>query len=214
MRARTDLATRIHRLHEGQEGVTLVEMVIATAILSIVLLIFTSTLIALQRTTVRSAAFTQDNNQARLAIEELDREIRSGNLLYDPANETTPYYSLRVYTQANAPTRTPSPGYFCDQWRISSTNLQTRSWPPDESEDVTAWRTVATGIQNQVVSPNVQAFTLDPDVTKGGRVLNITLLVNTNYAQFPADTVRIQAAITGRDTSYGFPSNVCTPIPA
>ena len=47
---------------------------------------------------------------------QIDRQVRSGNVIADPANEGTalsgvePYYALRVYTQTD--------GVFqCVQWR-------------------------------------------------------------------------------------------------
>jgi prepilin-type N-terminal cleavage/methylation domain-containing protein len=208
------LSVLAERLRRRDDGVTLVELVVAMAILSIVMLVFTSTLGAIQSSSVREGQQSINNDQARLAIEQLDREIRSGNVLYNPASESPAYYSMRIYTQANATTRQPAPGYFCDQWRISGTQLQTRYWPPLQPEDVSNWRVVADGIVNTTVSPNVKAFELDPDSSKAGRVVNITLLINNNYSARPNQTVRIQEAITGRNTSYGFPQNVCTPIPA
>jgi prepilin-type N-terminal cleavage/methylation domain-containing protein len=203
-------------LRRGEEGFTLVELLIAMSILSIVMLVFTSSLGLIQSSTVREAQQTVNTDQARLAIEQLDREIRSGNVLYDPATSPADpaYYSMLIYTQANATTRQPAPGYFCDEWKISGNQLQTRSWPPLQPEDVSSWRVVADGIVNRTTTPNVKAFQLDSDADKGSRVINIKLLVNNDYTAQPGQTQRIQAAITGRNTSYGFPTNVCTPLPS
>jgi hypothetical protein len=44
--------------------------------------------------------------------------------------------------------------------------------------------------------------------------VNITLLVNNSYATRPNETVRIQSAITGRNTSFGFPTDVCSSTPS
>ena len=88
-------------------------------------------------------------DQARLGVQQLDRQIRSGNLIYNPAAENDsangiqPGLSLRVYTQSNSVQR-------CVQWRIYNKLLQTRSWTTTWQVDdiVTAWRTVADHIVN------------------------------------------------------------------
>lgn len=186
---------------------TLAELLITMMILGIALSIFLSVLASVQRGVVRQEQHSLRNDQARLAIEALDREIRSGNVLYDPASESSPYYSLRIYTQANAPTRGSA---MCVQWVLEGENLQTRRWVPYDPSTATVWRTVAEGIVNLTATPNVQLFTIDPDPYKGGRTVQVTLLVNDDYAQHPEQTTRLQAALTGRNTTYGYLQSACT----
>jgi type II secretory pathway pseudopilin PulG len=184
-------------------------------ILGLVAVVFGTTLASVQRAVSRTDTRTRNNTQARLAVEELDRETRSGNILYDPSASSDPYYRFKIYTQSNANTRTPSPGYVCRLWRITSDHeLQTRYWPPNQPEEASPWRTVATGVVNKVLSTPVHAFEIDPDPNKGGRTVNITFMMNDAYDTRPEETVRIQAALTGRNTSYGFPQTVCTAEPA
>ena len=71
---------------------------------------------------------------------------------------------------------------------------------------------VATGIQNRTLSSI--AFALDSDPLKGSRTLNVTLAVNNDYTHHQTQTEYIQAALTGRDTSYGYPANVCWATPS
>ena len=171
---------------------------------------------AFQRQSDRSA----NNDQARLAVEEIDREIRSGNVLYDPAlendpsNSIYPGMSLRVYTQTNASTRTP--GNQCVQWRVASGVLQKRSWSITWQVDgiVSAWRSIADHIVNQPTPPTpptTPLFRIDPDPAKGGRTIVVTLQENQNPVS--GRTVVIQEAVTGRNTEYGYPNNVCSTIP-
>lgn len=194
---------------------SLVELLVAMMILGIVAVVFATTLSSVQRVVSHTDSRTQNNTQARLAIEELDREIRSGNVLYDPGSGADAFYRFKIYTQSNAPTRDPSPGYVCRLWRITSTyDLQTRFWPPTQPEDATEWRTVATGVVNRALSPAVPAFALDPDPNKGGRTVNIVLMMNNDLANRPNETLKVQSALTGRNTSYGFPISVCNSEPA
>src|SRR5439155_24090766 len=108
-----------------EDGMTLVELLVAMFILGIVLLVFTTVLASVQTAVNRQDSLNQTLDQARLSVEELYRELRSGNVLYDPALENAPAgtpgriascsgclpgYTLRVYTQTNADTRAAS-GY-------------------------------------------------------------------------------------------------------
>jgi len=209
------MASRIRStVFSGERGLTLVEMMVTMMILGIALAIFLSVLFSVQRGVVVQEQRTARNDQARLAIQALDRELRSGNMLYDPASESVPYYSLRIYTQTNAPTRGTidnPPGTTCVQWLLEGEKLQTRLWVPYDPSTATSWRTVAEGIVNRTVTPNVPLFTVDPDPYKGGRTIQVTLLVNDDYANHPEQTIRLQAALTGRNTTYGYLQNACTP---
>jgi type II secretory pathway pseudopilin PulG len=206
---------------------TLVELVVAMSILGVVLLVFTSVLASVQRGVVRQDSLSQTLDSARLAIQQLDRELRSGNVLYDPALENAPVgtpgriasctgclpgYTLRVYTQTNADTRGPTP-YRCVLWKIEDRQLMTRWWPPLEPGEASGWRIVAAGIVNRDLSPATVAFVLDPDPLKGGRTLNVVYAANADLERHPTQTAKVQASLTGRNTSYGYPANVCQSTP-
>ena len=203
------------RLRHEEDGLTLTELMVATLILGLVSGVFLTTLTSVQRSVVENDIRTRSNTQARLALETLDHEVRSGNVLYDPATSSDPYFRFKIYTQANATTRQPSPGYTCRLWRITSTGqLQTRWWPPLRPDLASEWRTAATGVVNKLVTTPLNAFTLDPDPNKGGRTVNVVLLVNEDpQVDLTRGTVRIQSALTGRNTSYGFPTGVCATEP-
>jgi type II secretory pathway pseudopilin PulG len=203
----------LRRRLRGDEGLSLAEVMVTLSLLAVVSTIFLSLLSSVQRGVEKQADRSNDNDQARLAVEELDREIRSGNVLYDPAAEPapyTPYYSLRIYTQTNANTRVP--GNRCVQWRLDAGRLQRRDWSTiDPTGSVSSWRTVAESVVNQTVSPPVRAFQLDPDVNKGRRSLLVAVVVQTNAGS--GSPVRVEQSVTGRNTSYGYPAGVCNVIP-
>ena len=204
---------------------TLLELMMVLLILGIVLVILGTVMSGVQRAVGRQSDRSQSNDQARLAVQELDKEIRSGNVLYDPslagkawsddaANSIYPGMSLLVYTQTNAVTR--NPGNRCVQWRIAAGQLQRRDWTTTWQTDgiVSGWRLIADHIVNQPsppTPPSPPAFALDPDPNKGGRTIVVTFLVNQNAAS--GSNVKIQASISGRNTEYGYPSNVCSTLP-
>jgi len=213
-------------------------------ILGIVLMVFMSVFVSVEADVVRQDNLSRTLDQARLAIWQLDREIRSGNVVYDPASEnnglascqgTDPCvagYTLRIYTQSNADTRASTgvgAPQVCTLWKIdSSQTLWTRQWPPNDPTHATGWRVVATGIVNRSLSllhagdPAYTAFTLDTDPNKGyvttpsasSRTLNIVLYVNNDLTHHSDQTVKLQTSLTGRNTSYGYPANVCLAVPS
>jgi prepilin-type N-terminal cleavage/methylation domain-containing protein len=185
-------------------GFTLVELLMAVLILTIVLAIASGLLVSLSATVSREDLRSQANDQVRLAVQQIDRQIRSGDIFYDPSTETDPAHgispglSLRVLTQANATNH-------CVQWRISSGNLQTRSWAEDWSlPGAWPWQTVATGITNTTSQP---AFVLDPAAGFGHRTLDIDILVNMKGTSSTGS--EITDSVTGRNTEYGYSPNAC-----
>jgi len=207
------MARAMARLRCGERGMTLVELLVAMAIMGLVGVVFTSVLASVQRRVVDQEYLDRNNEQARLAIQQLDREIRSGNVLYDPALETPANYRLRIYTQTNADTRDPAPGYLCVLWELTEDGvLRTRWWPPGEPGQASDWRVVAEGIVNRDLGQ--PAFSLDPDPNKGGRTIHVELHVNADLDGRGFATTTVESSLTGRNTSYGFPQDVCATLPS
>jgi prepilin-type N-terminal cleavage/methylation domain-containing protein len=199
----------------GEAGFTLVEVVVVTLLLGIVSIVFLSAMARVQTSLTRATERSDNNDQARLAIQRIDREVRSGNILYDPAVETPQYYTLRVYTQANANTRSEPgnvSGNLCVLWKIEDQQLLRRTWPPRQPENATGWGVVVDGVVN--VDQGVRAFQLDPDPAKGGRTVQVTLLVDKRPGVNPDQTIQIQTSVTGRNSTFDYPEYVCTPVPA
>jgi prepilin-type N-terminal cleavage/methylation domain-containing protein len=198
----------------ADKGMTLIELMMTIALLSLVVGIFLSVLVSVQNHVAREERRRRANDQVRLAVQQLDREVRSGNVFRDPAAEPNDAtrgqvaggMGLRMYTQANADTRG---GNRCVQWRLVAGKLQSRDWTVSWRTDglVTGWRVVAEGIVNPSGTP---AFDLDSSPSFGSRILNVTFVVNPGAGD--SDVV-VQASITGRNTQYGYPVSVCDDIP-
>ena len=196
---------------------------VASALMLLVMAICLMFLVSIQTTENTDQLRSQANDQARQAVEQIDREVRSGNLLYDPASEpvnsagpscspiTVPAddciatgYSLRVYTQANG-------NYRCVQWRVLNQELQTRSWNTDATL-VTTWSTVADHVVNATTAGAAAPFSRDGGATFGGRLLDVNALVNEGNGS--GHGVQVQASVAGRNTWYGYSPTVCSTIPA
>ena len=199
----------------AEEGITLVEVVVATAILGIVMLVFTSTLASMQNAVVAQDVRTRLNDQARLALADIDRQVRSGNLLYDPDDETgtvDPFgvsaagYMFRVYTQTKYQ---PSDEPRCALWLVDGQQrLLYRYWPVLDPNQASDWRVVAEHIVNR--ETGTPAFVLDAS----GRTLTASIQANANIDADPTATQDFESALTGRNTSFGYPNNVCATLPS
>jgi type II secretory pathway pseudopilin PulG len=198
-----------------ERGISLVEVMLATAILGIVMLVFTTTLASMQQAVVAEDVRNRLNDQARLVLADLDRQVRSGNLLYDPAVETAtvqPFgvdaegFMFRVYTQTKYQ---QSDDPRCALWLIDDDRrLLYRHWPVLDPDEATDWRVVAEGVVNR--DTDTPAFSLDP----AGRTVTITIEANPALDSDPSATQTFSAALTGRNTSFGYPANVCQNLPS
>jgi type II secretory pathway component PulJ len=197
------LVRRARTISSDERGISVIEMTVAVMLMAIAAAIYLGALTSVYTGVNRQQRRSEINDEARLAMEQIDREVRSGNLLYGPTDSG---FSVRVYTQANAPTRAlmyggvnPS-GQECVQWWIDGRNLRRRSWKPNSSPALilSDWRTVARDIVNRDVS--LPAFFTET----GNRVLDVTLVVNNRLGQVDAPrNVRIESSIAIRNTYSG-----------
>lgn len=192
-----------------EQGWSLVELLFVLALSGVVTAMVAGFLTSSQNTLGRQTARSISNDQIRLAAQSFDREVRSGNVVYNPASESfsagdiAPGMSVRVYAQTNGDPR-------CVQWRITSTGeLQRRSWPayynpanPAHVSAVSGWRIVAEHVTNRIES--IAAFTR-PDTN----LLTIRLRANDDPAK--GSTVEVTQSVSGRNT-LRFPTGTATQV--
>ena len=207
------LMTRLRLTHREERGMTLVELMISVALMMIVATIFTTMLTTIQRSVMQQQARSETNDQVRLAMQQLDREIRSGNFLTVPSapafacggKTCAPGYNVKVWTQANVPTRQSASnpaGDQCVQWVIDGQTLYRRSWVPPSPPSAppapsSGWRAVTEGVVNYALDPKVPAFSLT-----GTKVLNVKLMLNSKLGGVDEHrTVPVSTSIAIRNTA-------------
>jgi type II secretory pathway pseudopilin PulG len=202
-------------------GTTLVELLVSMSIFGAAMILILGAALTVMRSTKDSEAEAGAMQQARQALAMIDRQVRSGNVLFSPADEVN-YVStcqdlgtrqgscMRIYTQSNGADK-------CVQWQVAQISdgtyrLRMRSWTPtwQTTGGVTGWSTVANNLQ-QPTSTSAP-FTLDvgPGGVYGERLLRVHLVAINPQSGKP---VALDASISGRNTTYGYTGSECLPVP-
>jgi prepilin-type N-terminal cleavage/methylation domain-containing protein len=206
---------------DAEGGFTLVEMVIAMAMLTVILTLSMQAVSMVLGLSTLAASTGYANEQASLTLNQLREEIISANILFNPSTEGTNAgtnpdgssipagFSLRIYTELNG---VPE----CVQWRLLDTGaLQTRSYSDEWQTDgiVGDWTTLETGVANPQSDP---PFSIDAGANFGGasgsRLIDVTL--DFDETTKPVTMIQDQASIAARDAEY-YPGNTddCSPVP-
>lgn len=215
--------TRVGRvLRPAEDGLSLVELLVTMILTTLIMGITFTVTMTVQRQTSDSQAIQRSVTQAELAMARIDRQVRSGNVLFNPDVEeslagaaTCPDpvpgddagNCMRVYTQANGNQK-------CVQWQVLDGALRTRSWSPAWRTDhqVSGWSTAAISLANDpATSPPFRLTNSGAVTAYSARVVDIELLVKD-----PKDvgrTTEVQTSLSGRNTIYGYDQSVCDDLP-
>ena len=214
-----DLAGRVRR---DERGMTLTELLVAMIVFGVAMVMIMGAVIAVMRVTKGAEAAADSAFQTRQALAIIDRQVRSGNVLFSPAEEAGHLYPtcmdlgdkqgncMRIYTQSNGDER-------CVQWAVvpdatdpGTYKLQMRAWRADwqTTGGVDPWSVSARGLVLDGAP-----FTLDVGGAGnqyGERLLKVHLVAPN--AENGHD-VSIDASVSGRNTTYGYTGSQCLPVP-
>ena len=192
-----------------------------------------SILIGLMNQTRDSQSRALALEDMRLGLSQIDKQVRSGNVILDPSLETTEdsgvgkFYSMRIFTQEGGVAK-------CAQWRVIDHdgngygNLEYRTWDPDypAGGPPSGWGVVAHNIVDVGVHPtSTTQITSDPatwppfwvdkppgSVTKA-QFVRITLRLKAQGAKASAKPASVTTLVTGRNTVFGYSSTSCSDVP-
>lgn len=145
-----------HRLRRDERGFTMIELIVAMMILSVIIVVSLSAVVNMTRSTVRSQAITDAADQLRTTFQRLDKEVRYAAAINTPAQVGNAIY-LEYLVEHNAATGIPE----CVQWRyqVDTGELQRRSWENGTSNP-SGWQTLVTDLHNDLGQPSQQPFVL------------------------------------------------------
>ena len=212
-------AVRRVRARPRDEGWTLIELMVSMSIFIALLTIVFSLLVTMSQQTADNMSRAQQVAEVRLGLSQIDRQVRSGNVISDPSvvdvNSGVPaYYSLRVYTQTDGTNR-------CAQWRVifpsgppTGGELQFRSWQTDwlSTGVVTAWRVVA----RDLVAPTPTDAPFQRVAAPASSIaqsVQVTLWVKGPGSRSASAPTVIASVLTGRNTIFGYPADECAAVP-
>ncbi|CAN5115635.1 hypothetical protein BH11ACT1_BH11ACT1_13700 [soil metagenome] len=220
LRARAD--------RDGDRGTTLIELLVSMGIFSLCMTVVFGAVILVMRKSLDVQKSADAASELRLALAQIDRQVRSGNVLFSPADEasyvgtcvgdaaTNSGTCMRIFTQSNGSEK-------CVQWQLiddaahpGTLLLRTRSWATTwvTTGDLTGWATVARGL---TLTPSVTpGETNNPFKLEGAttpykeRLLDVRL---ESLDKRRGTSVVIKSSLSGRNTSYGYSSAQCIPVP-
>lgn len=213
-------AVRRVRARRRDEGWTLIELMVSMSIFIALLTIVFSLLVTVSQQTADNMSRAQQVAEVRLGLSQIDRQVRSGNVISDPSvvdvNSGVPaYYSLRVYTQTDGTNQ-------CVQWRVifpsgllTAGELQFRSWQTDwlSTGVVTAWRVVA---RDLVAPPSLTDAPFQRIAAAASSIaqsVQVTLWVKEPGSRLASAPTVIASVLTGRNTIFGYPADECAAVP-
>ncbi len=221
----------MQRLRRGNDGgYSLTELLISMGIFTILIAVTSTIFIEMTNQSKYTLARTRTIEEAKLGVAQIDRQVRSGNVILDPASESVatsgvgPYFSMRIYTQADGVAK-------CAQWRVRDAdgdgygNLEFRTWNPGyPPTDVTDWSIVALNLVQiyDVVlidksDPSTwPPFWVDTQDTAGtqAQFVRVTLRLKDPNENHNAKATSVTTVITGRNTVFGYPASTCANAPA
>src|SRR3954452_12944675 len=202
-------------------GFTLVETLVAMIVFGIAIGMVYTALIKVQKYTTDVQGSADANFQLRQSVAVIDRQVRSGNVLYSPANETSPSSCtatgtdagtcMRVYTQANGAQRCVQWQVIADPARPGTQKLRSRSWSTTWQTDsqFTDWQTDARGL---ITNPSTPPFTLQGAVNAYSKRYLVVRFEAKDPRRGNTPAV-ITDSLAGRNTNYGYDSGLCNPAP-
>lgn len=185
-------------------------------------------LITITNQTKDTLARVRALEEAKLGISQIDRQVRSGNVIMDPALEppgaadVPAYFSMRIYTQAGTEPR-------CAQWRVKDKDgdgygdLEFRSWKPGPL-DATEWTAVAHnlvkmdftgGVPKANEPENWPPFWVDSteNAATQAQFVRVTLRLKDPRERDGGRPTTVTTVITGRNTVFGYSQTLCAAAP-
>ncbi len=139
------------RRPRGDDGFTLMDLVAGMTVMSILMAIFTTSIVLMFRSSNRSQAVANTAQQVNNAFIWLERKIRYADFISAPGQDANDGGAWYVEFQSIDPA-TNAP--VCHQLRVDqhSEQLQQRSWT--DSGPAGGWQPLATGVTNGGATPD------------------------------------------------------------
>ena len=200
---RRALRRRWRAARTGDAGFSLVEMLVVILVTSGITGIAFLVLHTVQLQTRDNLGRVAQVQQAKLGLAQIDRQVRSGDVVVDPDQAGELSRSLRVYTQVDGVRA-------CVQWQVdpAANTLRFRTWAPGGT-GVQPWRVVARHLRAQQPPKNFEKVTDNG----GSQAQSVLVRLWLDADEAGGKPVEVTTVLSGRNTVYGYPADVCSPVP-
>lgn len=189
-------------------GLTLMELIVAMGIFTVVLVVFMSGLLTMTSSTVRAQDVTDAGDDLRRAFQTMDKQIRYASSINSAGKGASGAHYVEFLTTAVEEGEKP----LCTQWRFDPTarTLGFRTWRDVPTGSPGPWRVVATDVRNPVTGPTASP----PFRTQFAKdsLLRQQLVVQLDIGRGDAGTDQVVGAdvatvFVARNSSTASPSN-------
>ncbi|HET9516638.1 MAG TPA: prepilin-type N-terminal cleavage/methylation domain-containing protein [Actinoplanes sp.] len=179
-------ARRRGRAAPDDHGVTLVEMVVALSVMSVVLSVATAGLLQVFRTLSATEARATAQAQVHVAFARLDKQIRYAKQITTPTRVGTTWFVEFLSYRADTVTSTPE--WTCTALRLRGDRLDSMSWALSDTPDQTQFRPILSTVT--ATDPSAGPFP-PPDAIGGANHLQrLRLAVTVGAAAQSAAAAR------------------------
>ena len=135
---------------EREEGMTLIELIVAMGIFTLIIAIFMGGLVIMTKSTVRSQVTSDSGDALRTVLQRFDQQVRYAESINLPGEGPSGARYVEYRTKAVEAGEIPT----CTQWRYlpGTGELQTRTWPDTASATLPAWRTSVTDVRDETTA--------------------------------------------------------------
>ncbi|WP_258723188.1 PulJ/GspJ family protein [Cellulomonas sp. NS3] len=189
----------------AEDGMSLVELLVAMAIFTIVVSVFMAGLVTMTRNTVRTEITADASASVRRVFQRLDKQVRYADAINLPGNGP----SGARYVEFRTPATVAASGVTtCTQWRWDPTAkvLQSRTWA-QSAGSLPAWRVVATDVTVDSGVPGYpfQVLVAEPDHPRQSLRVNLLLTSDASAGQ-----VSTESTFVARNSSVESAGNADT----
>lgn len=220
---------RRKRLDDVDRGFSLAELLVSMTLFALLMTLVSGLMIRLMNQASDGMGRASSIEQARLGLSQIERQVRSGNVILDPGSEdplnagVPKYYSLRIYTQEGG-------DLLCAQWRVidfdnnGTGQLQYREWDKNYPVNpyVSEWSTVANNVKMMpAVTPVASDSATWPPFWKdttysansSAQSVRITLRIKDPSSAANTKPTALSTVVTGRNTVFGYSQSECADVP-
>lgn len=198
------------RLRKGDEaGMTLVELLVAMGVLTVLMAVSLAAIVSMSRSTVRIQAVSDSTDELRILFQRLDKEVRYASTINAPVQSGDDYY-VEYLVEATAGDGASQ----CIQWRYVPAEkvIQRREWPLNTAE-TTQWVSVVSDVRNDLSIAEERPFTLIPIETVDGRVYSrqqLEIFVDSGLGEAgSSEGGQLDVSFTAQNSSKASPNTVC-----